>query len=183
MKRWCVLDVETTGLLKPSAGALETQPRIIELALVELTCWKAGDLFEQTDEKSWLINPGIPLTEEITKITGLTDADLKSAPPFERVLPEIVEAVLGAIGLAAHNLPFDHGMLVAELRRCGREHAFPYPPEQFCSVAAYHHLKGRNLKLTELYEHVMGKSLAQTHRALDDARALTELLLRDEALR
>lgn len=181
MKRWLVFDTETTGLTLPSAAELKAQPKIIELALAEIETRDAHAPVLMR-ERVWLIDPREPLTEEITKITGLKDSDLAGKPTFAEALPEIAAAFLGAHGLCAHNLPFDLAMLVNELRRCGREHAFPYPPEQLCTVAAFHHLKGRNLKLTELYEHSLGRPLAQTHRAADDVRALAEVLLAEDAL-
>ncbi len=38
---------------------------------------------------------------------------------------------------------------------------------------------GHRPKMTELYENVMGKPLLQTHRALDDVRALYECTKED----
>lgn len=171
--RWIVFDTETTGLLGPSAAGAQSQPRIIEVGAVVL---KAGVIIE---EVSFLIDPQQPITEEITKITGLRDADLVDKGPFAQHVPTLVELFLGARGLVAHNLPFDRGMLVSELTRCGLEHAFPYPPEQLCTASAYSHLKGHRMKLIQLYHHIMGKELAQTHRALDDAKALAEIVIKE----
>lgn len=170
--RWLIFDTETTGLPAPTAADLKSQPRIIELALVEIV---SGEI---TREGSWLINPGQSLSAEITKITGLTDDDLKGAPQFASALGEISEWFLGAYGLIAHNLPFDLTMLVNELRHLGKEFAFPYPPQQICTVATFEHLKGRRMKMTELYQEVIGRELKQTHRALDDARALAEIVIK-----
>lgn len=133
-------------------------------------------------EHSWLFDPGKPLSEEITKITGLKDADLTGRPQFVQLLPQITKVFLGAVGIVAHNLPFDMDMLVNELRRCGKDHAFPYPPKQICTVQSFYYLKGRRMKMTELYQHVLGKPLAQTHRALDDAKALAEIVLKEGIL-
>ena len=36
--------------------------------------------------------------------------------------------------------------------------------------------------MNQLYERIIGKPLAQTHRALDDARALHEILVKDGLL-
>ena len=177
-RHWLVFDTETTGLTLPSEAALKDQPRIIEFAVALVD----GEANAVLSEHSWLIYPECGLSDEITKITGLTDADLKGKPTFAQVLPEIVKVFLGVQGLVAHNLPFDRQMLVNELRHCGKEFAFPYPPNQMCTVSAYHHLKGRNMRLIELYEDVIGKPLAQTHRALDDVRALVEILLKEEVL-
>lgn len=177
MNRTLIFDTETTGLLLPSTAALADQPHIIEIGLIEVVKGSVEVAIER--EWSWLINPGQPLTEEITKITGLKDSDLEGKPSFVEVLPELIEVFLGARGFIAHNLPFDLGMLLTELRRCGKESAFPFPPEQLCTVSAYAHLKGHNQKLPDLYKHFMGKELKQTHRALDDARALAEIVLKE----
>ena len=180
-RRWLVMDTETTGLLRPSSVRLADQPKIIELALIELR--HQGDEPDApmvvTNEASWLINPGEPLSPEIVRITGLTDDALRGAPPFAAVMPELLPWFLGAHGLIAHNAPFDLGMLVNELRRLGKEHAWPYPPEQLCTVAHYLPAFGRRAKLTEVYQRVLGKPLPQKHRALDDARALVEIVLKD----
>jgi DNA polymerase III epsilon subunit-like protein len=182
VERWLVMDTETTGLLLPSSAPLAQQPKIIELALIELQhgMGKAEDMFWVVGEQSWLINPGEPLSDVITRITGLTDADLIDKPPFAAVLPELIDWFLGATGLVAHNLPFDLGMLTNELKRCGKEFAFPYPPSQVCTVAAYHPVFGRRAKLTEVYERVMKKPMLQKHRALDDTRALAEIIMNGE---
>jgi DNA polymerase-3 subunit epsilon len=177
MKKWLIFDTETTDLVKPEAAALEVQPKIIEIGLIEIQCPGGGELPFVAQEASWLINPGCKITAEITKITGLTNDDLLGKPSFPLVLPEVTQWFLGTTGLICHNLPFDLMMLVNELRRCGKEQAFPYPPEQICTVLNYMDLMGRRLKLTELYNHVMKKELVQTHRALDDCRALAEIVL------
>lgn len=186
--RWLVIDTETTGLTVPSSAPLEKQPKIVDLAIVELDerCPAEGDVTDANrwivTEHSWLINPGELLYDEIKKITGLTDDDVRGKPSFPEVLPEIVKLFHGANGLVAHNLPFDMSMLVNELRRCGKEFAFPYPPQQLCTVSNYHPVFGRRAKLTEVYERVMGKPLAQKHRALDDARALAEIVIKERLL-
>lgn len=177
-QRWLVLDTETTGLLKPSSAPLEAQPKIIELAVAEIWQGINGDLTLGL-KATWLVNPGEPLSAEITKITGLKDEDLKGAPPFQEVLKMAMPWFLGTFGMVAHNLPFDLGMLVNELRRLGKENAFPYPPRQVCTVAAFQPEWGRRPRLIELYERKLGRPLAQTHRALDDVMALVEIVLKE----
>ena len=187
MKRWAIWDTETTGLPIPGAP-LEKQPHIIEFGVVEVLLdapsgeigFNAAPHVART--ASWLINSGIPLEPVITKITGLTDDDLRGKPSFAEVLPEIVAFFLGVHGMVAHNLPFDRGMLVTELQRLGREHAFPYPPEQICTVAHFVPMFGRKAKMTEVHQRVLGRPLAQTHRALDDCKALAEICMKAEVL-
>lgn len=171
-KRTLVYDTETTGLLRPGDAALDEQPKIIEFAVSEI-----NTKYEIVEEHSWLINPGEPLPPTITKITGLKDSDLAGKPPFLSVLPEIEKVFLGVDRLVAHNIAFDMGMLTNELRRVGREYAFPYPPQQVCTVQlASDLIYGRRAKMTELYEKALGHPLAQTHRALDDVHALVEIV-------
>lgn len=167
-----VYDNETTGLLKPQVSDLSQQPKIIEFAVVGI-----DQSYERVCEHSWLIYPGEDITPEITKITGLTNADLKGKPTFIEVLPEIEDVFIGKHRLMAHNLPFDMGMLTNELTRVNRQFAFPYPPNQLCTVQLGADLiYGRRAKMTELYQDTMGKPLAQTHRALDDVNALVEII-------
>lgn len=167
-----VYDTETTGLLKPQVSDLSQQPKIIEFALVAI-----DQSYERVSEHSWMIHPGEEVTPEITKITGITNDDLRGKPSFLQVLPEIEQAFLGRQRVMAHNLPFDWGMLTNELKRVGREFAFPYPPIQQCTVQlASDLIFGRRAKMTELYETTLGRPLAQTHRALDDVNALVEII-------
>lgn len=193
MKRWAVWDTETTGLLIPGAP-LDKQPHIIEFGAIMVAINDAGEMDTTPHpehpagqpfidgQASWLINPGVPLEPIITKITGLTDDDLRGKPSFAEVLPEIVAFFLGVHGMVAHNLPFDKGMLVTELQRLGKEHAFPYPPEQICTVAHFVQTFGRRAKLNEVYKRVLGADMPIAHRALDDANMLTAICIKAEVL-
>lgn len=169
-----ILDTETTDLLKPDIADLASQPHIIEIAMIKVhphQDWK------EVDRYTALLQPPIPIDEEAhKKITGLTNADLEGMPTFLELYDEISFFMLGEGILVAHNLPFDRGVLVCELRRIGKEYAFPYPYKQICTVDRTKHLKGHRLKLIDLYELKMGKKLAQTHRAMDDAEALLEIV-------
>jgi DNA polymerase III epsilon subunit-like protein len=134
------------------------------------------------EEFEILINPGEPLQDVITKITGLTDADLKDAPSFLAALPQIRRPFAAARCVVAHNLPFDKAIVRGELARNDLVE-FPWPEREVCTVGLYREQWGRNPKMTELYEAVMGKPLAQTHRALDDVRALVEIAQKEELWR
>src|SRR5690606_26055845 len=134
------------------------------------------------EEASILVNPGVPLEPIITKITGLTDDDLASEPPLADVLPQIWRLFEAAGCVVAHNLPFDKGVLRGELRRLAIAE-WPWPPKEVCTVGLYKEIWGRNPKLLELYEEVMGKPLAQTHRALEDVQAMVEIIQKEELWR
>jgi len=167
-----LFDTETTELLMPEVADLAAQPHIIEIAML-----KVDEKYKELDRYDALINPGVPINdEEHKKITGLTNADLADAPAFVELVAEISTFFLGEQKMISHNLEFDRGMLIVELRRLGMEFAFPYPPLQICTVVNTKHLKGKRLKLTELYELKLGKPFKQKHRAMSDVEALLEIV-------
>lgn len=164
-----LLDFETTGLILPSSSDLALQPRIIEIGAI-----KVSDRGSVVAELGELIDPRQEISPEITKITGIKPDELKGKRTIEEVIPELADFFLGAHTLVAHNVAFDRDVLYFELLRTGWERRFPFPPNQVCTVDSTMHIKGRRMKLIELYEHTQGKPLAQTHRAVDDVRALWE---------
>jgi len=164
-----IFDTETTGLTPPRRVPLVYWPRVIEVAC--LVC--EGP--EIVEEYSQLIQPQCPIPEKITKITGLTAADLEGMPPFHDVLPALVQRFSHCDMVVAHNLPFDWAMIDSEVRRL--QATFPWPAKQICTVQQYKHLYGRYMKQHELYEHFLKKPQAAAHRALDDVKALHECLV------
>lgn len=168
-----IFDTETTGLLLPSSAPLEKQPRIIELGVVVVQDFKVASTH------NWLINPECEISAEITKITGITNDDLVGKPLFRELLPEIEEVFANSDYGIAHNAPFDRTMIENELKRITRT-GFPWPQEILCTAQEYTHVMGKRPRLIHLYERVMGKPLEQTHRAMDDAMAVYEVLEKDE---
>lgn len=159
----------------PSVAPLEKQPRIIELGAIAVE--PNGTVF---GELSQLLNPGIQISEEITKITGIKNEDLVGKPTFAEFLPRLEEFVAGCDLIICHNAPFDMGMLRFDLRRCGAEKTFPWPAEILCTAQEYAHLLSERPGLIHLYKAVFGRELAQTHRAVEDCRALLEVLMADK---
>lgn len=102
---WIVLDTETTGLSP-------IDDRIIEIAAVK---YKNG---EAVDSFVTLVNPGVAIPERITKITGITDKDLKKAPPFSKIAAKVRDFI-GDLPVVAHNAKFDVDFLITECARAG----------------------------------------------------------------
>lgn len=165
-----VIDCETTSLTMPSVSEIQKQPHIIEFACAVLI---NGQL---VGEHSWLINPGEPVTEEITKITGITNEMLSGKPRFSEVLPDIITIFQNCDQVVAHNAPFDKACVDYELQRANCAD-FPWPDAIICTVQEYAHELGRRFKLTELYQRKLGRELVQTHRALGDVHALVEIVV------
>ena len=167
MKTTILFDTETTGLLAPEANDLDAQPYI-----TEIYCVKIDEEFNLVEEIETFIKPPIPISEEITRITGITDRDVANAPSFEQVYPRLAELFTGVTRLVGHNLPFDRGMLRVELQRLEREFQFPWPYDQVCTVEASMPIEQRRLPLSKLHELAVGKPHAGAHRAKMDVFAL-----------
>lgn len=81
----------------------------VELAIVDI----AGNvLFEQR------INPLVPIEEDATCVHGITDDDVKNAPPFAHYHEQLRALLKGRV-VVAYNARFDRGVLRAELARMG----------------------------------------------------------------
>ena len=91
---YVVFDLETTGLY-PNSG-----DSIIEIGAVKIS---NGNIIDKFDE---LINPGKDLSEEIIKITGITNEMLKGKRDEKSVLKDFMKWV-GILPMVAHNAKFD----------------------------------------------------------------------------
>lgn len=91
------VDVETTG----TAPATD---KIIQLAMVPFTFDSAGKIFDVAESRSWLEDPGVPIPDEITRLTGITDEMVRG----KHIDDDAVSEVLARTHLViAHNASFD----------------------------------------------------------------------------
>lgn len=165
MERALVFDTETTGLVGNSALPLNQQPHLIEYygAIVG----PEGDII---DELEFLCNPGITLEPIITRITGLTDADLKDQPPFSEHADRLIEFIESADRVVAHNLSFDFNIISFGMLRCGKK--VVWPMTRICTVEETEWFKGYRLSLAKLHQHLFNELFADAHRAKADVMAL-----------
>ncbi|MDE0120062.1 MAG: 3'-5' exonuclease [Bdellovibrionales bacterium] len=98
------LDVETTGTLSYT-------DRIVELAAVRFVNGKIEDRF------STLINPGVTMPEEASRVNGITDEMLKDQPDIADVLKDFSNFCAEHV-LVAHNAIFDFQFLCVALEKC-----------------------------------------------------------------
>lgn len=163
---FAVFDNETTGLPFHFRGDLDRQPRIIEFAGI------ITDGEKIIHQLEFICNPGIAIEEIITKITGLTNADLEDKPNFSKFIPDLAAYFAKADAGVAHNMSFDEGMLEYDLERRDLElKDINFPPLSICTVEQTMPQFGRRMKLIELHKHYVGE-YEQKHRALDDVMVL-----------
>ena len=158
---WVVLDTETTGLSP-------FEDRIIELAAVK---YKNG---QPVDQFVSLVNPGVPLNPEITKLTGITDRELKKAPAFAEIAPKVRDFI-GELPVVAHNAVFDVDFLITECARAGVKIDIKYI--NTVRMAKWCLPPQPDYKLATLIETFGLLDHAQEHRALSDVEACEKLYM------
>lgn len=158
---FCVVDLETTGTRADSDA-------ITEIGAVKV---RGGEVLGTYQT---LVNPGRPIPPQITLITGLTDAVVATAPRIESVLPSLATFCEGCV-VVAHNARFDVGFLRAAFERAGREEFRPPVLDTLAIARRLLRDEVPNFRLGTLAER-FGFPNSPSHRALDDARATTDLL-------
>jgi len=162
---YVVVDVETTGFTPGDCG-------ITEIGAVRV---RGGNVVA---EFTSLVNPGTPVPGPIEELTGIGDAMLAGAPPVATVLPSLLAFAEGSV-LAAHNARFDLSFLTAACETA----ALSWPGFAVIDtvrLARYLMLvpdEVADRKLGTLAE-FFGTQVQPIHRALDDARATADILMR-----
>lgn len=164
-----IFDQETTGLIKPKGSDLPHQPYLTEIYVMQVD--NKGNLIR---DFGTLIKPPVSIPSFLEKQIGITNEMVINAPTFLQIYKNIIEVFFCSHTIVAHNLTFDEGVLIHELKRIGKEHHFPYPPIKFCTVEQSMHIKGHRLKNSELYTLATGKEIVGAHRAKVDTLATYE---------
>jgi DNA polymerase III subunit epsilon len=158
-----VFDLETTGLSP-------TRDRICEVGAVRVRGLELVDSFHS------LVNPGIALPAPVARLTGLREQDLRRAPGARRAVGRFRDFAGEAL-LVAHNAGFDQRFLEGQLMR---EHGRRLSEPPLCTAALARRLlegRARRVSLASL-AHFFGVSTRPCHRALPDAEATAEVLVR-----
>lgn len=156
---YVIVDVETTGL-DPQKEA------IIEVAAVTL---QGNDIL---DEYATLVNPHREIPPAISRLTGITDAMVASAPTMYSVRSDL-RPVLGDHVLVGHNVDFDLGFLNEERLGVGNHRLDTITLASILMPEA-----GRyDLESLAYWLHLPLPPDGQDHRALADANLTVELFL------
>ena len=158
---YIVLDIETTGL-SPKVDS------IIEFGAIKVEDGK------ETDSLQTFINPGRPVPQRITEITGITDADLISAPDLLSVI-HVIYSFIGDLPVVAHNAFFDLGFLRQAYAKAGLSADFQVIDTLSLSRAVFPNAP--NYKLNTLIDYLRLDG-EQEHRALSDVRYTNQVYLR-----
>lgn len=160
-RTYCIVDIEATGGNHRSG-------RIIEVGMVKV---QQGNI---VSEYSVLINPLQSMDKYVSKLTGITDADLKHAPEFGEVADDMLDFLGDAI-FVAHNATFDYTYLRTEFKRAGID----YNANQLCTLDLSRKLfpEEESYSLGKL-SRSLGIQVEDRHRALGDAAATARLFIK-----
>ena len=159
------IDIETTGLTY-------TQHEIIEIAAARFVDGKIAETYSQ------LIKPVMPIPDYITRLTGITNSDVATAPAFRDVLPEFRQFI-GTAPLIAHHVPFDLYFLEYHARNVNKDfhgwspkktqfHYFPNPKYDTAVLARIYLHFLHSFSLSALADYFQLDN-SKAHRALPDA--------------
>lgn len=156
---YAVVDIETTGGQRGGNA-------ITEIAVVKIRNQKI------VSEWSTLVNPQRAIPTHITRLTGINNQMVATAPVFAQVADEL-EAQLADSIFVAHNVGFDYGFIKAAYQSINRSFRKP----KFCTVQhARRTFPGlKSYSLGNLARH-FDIDLKNAHRALADATATAHLL-------
>lgn len=156
-----VFDTETTGLdPKPN--------RVVEIGGLRFDARGIISRFNV------LINPGMPMPAEASRINGITDAMLRDQPTMAEALPDFLRFAGDSV-LIAHNAPFDISFIDEELSRLGK----PALRNRVVDTRILAREVFPGLPKYSLQELALkfGIMAVDAHRAEDDARVCMELFL------
>lgn len=161
-----LFDTETTNLIHNSLQPLNKQPKILELFCLVLD----DEDWSEVEAYHTYLDPGIPVPEKVTQITGITDEKVKGQPTFGQKWQEIDSLIQRTDAVVAHNLSYDMSIVNFECQRIGAEPV--WPSVRVCTVEATEWIKGHRLNLTALHEHLFGEAFEKAHSAENDVRAM-----------
>lgn len=173
LSTFVVVDLETTGL-SPDDDT------IIEIGAVKYVDGKESEVFET------LVNPQRPISNFITRLTGISDEDVAEAPVLDAVFPKL-DAFIKDIPFVGHQVNFDASFIEHAYRVKHNDfdrwedklHRFKYfnslrVDTLFLSRILVPFLPKMKLGVVAEY---FGHSIENAHRATDDARATGHVFL------
>lgn len=155
-------DIESTGLHV-------IRDRIIQIALI-----KYSGKGKPAEERTYLVNPGIPISEEAMNVHGITPKDVARKPNFPQLAQEIFDFI-GNADLAGYNSNrFDVPMLMEEFDRAGLE--FSLDNRRLIDVQRiFYKMEPRTLSAALRF--YCKKEMENAHDAMADVKATIDVLM------
>ena len=155
-----VFDIESTGL-NPHTD------RIVEISVLKL------EPDGTRTQKTWRLNPTVPIPPETTAIHGISDDMVRCAPTFADKAKEILEFFggcdIGGFGLSKLDIP----LLEEEFARCDMKFG-ANARRMFDALRVYHAREPRDLQAA--FRFYCGEELVGAHGAAADAEAALRVL-------
>ena len=159
-----VFDLETTGLDF-------IRDRIIQISYIKVSP-------DGTEERENLfVNPEKPIPHEVVELTGITDDDVKDAPTFKTLAPQLCEKFKGCDFAGYNSNHFDIPMLAEEFLRAGIDFDFS-KVRLIDAQTIFHKMERRNLAAA--YKFYCGRKMEEdftVHRADEDTEATYRVLM------
>ena len=168
-------DTETTGIpewKKPSGD--DCQPHIVEVAAVRICPFTR----EVRGELELIVRPdGWEIPEELAAIHGIDQETALEEGQYE---PEVLHQFLrmwDGLKRVAFNTTFDNRIIrIATKRFCDDMVDRWKEGEYECAmIGSRKVMGGKTPKLSEAYEHFMGKPLEEAHSAMADVKATIDI--------
>jgi DNA polymerase-3 subunit epsilon len=153
-------DLETTGINIAS-------DRIVEISYLKV------DLNGNESEKTFRVNPQMPIPAEASAIHGITDEDVKNAPSFNEIAKSLAREFEGCDLAGYNSVRFDIPLLAEEFLRAGVD--IDLKRRKFVDVQVIF-MKMEPRTLSAAYKFFSGKELSDAHSASADTRATYEVL-------
>lgn len=159
-KDLCFFDLETTG------GDI-VKDRIVQIGIIKYPKDGSAPI-----EKSYLVNPQMPISPEAREVHGISDDMVKEAPPFKLIAVELFRFI-GDSDLGGYNSNrFDIPILIEEFARTGLE--FELKGRRLVdALQIFYKMEPRTLRAALKF--YCNKELTQAHDALADTRATAEV--------
>ena len=131
-----------------------------------------------TEERENLfVNPEKPIPHEVVELTGITDDDVKDAPTFKTIAPQLCEKFKGCDFAGYNSNHFDIPMLAEEFLRAGIDFDFS-KVRLIDAQTIFHKMERRNLAAA--YKFYCGRKMEDdftAHRADEDTEATYRVLM------
>ncbi|MDV7139412.1 exonuclease domain-containing protein [Maribacter sp. TH_r10] len=157
----CFFDLETTG-------TNVAHDRIVEISILKV--YPNGN----KESKTWLVNPGVKIPDEVVKIHGISNEKVANEPTFKELSKEIY-AMIKDSDLGGFNSDrFDIPLLAEEMLRADVD----FDMKHMLSIdvqTIFHKMEKRTLEAA--YKFYCDKDLTDAHSAEADTNATYEVLL------